>query len=183
MRDTVISLLIAAVSTFGFSILFFVHPRRLFLATFGGVLTWGAYLFACHFLEGDLLPNLLAALIGAGFSELCARLTRVPVPVYMLPAVVPLVPGGKLYETMFGMVSGAYASAAQSALVTLKIALGIAGGIMVASAVGLLLRPRRRRNEKETMPGDGQTAPVVAAETDTEGNGVLDEPSSESQTV
>ena len=82
MRDTVISLLIAAVSTFGFSILFFVHPRRLFLATFGGVLTWGAYLFACHFLEGDLLPNLLAAMIGAGFSELCARLTRVPVPVY-----------------------------------------------------------------------------------------------------
>ncbi len=160
MRDVVISLLIAAISTLGFSILFFVHPRRLFLATFGGVLTWGAYLLAAHFLGGELLPNLLAALVGAGYSELCARLTRVPVPVYMLPAVITLVPGGKLYETMFFMVSGAYTQAARAALVTLQIALGIAGGIMAASAVGLFLRPRKPRDPVSGTPAVQAVAPI-----------------------
>ena len=69
MKDVVISLITAALGTLGFSILFYVHPRRLTLATLGGVLTTAMYLLAGHFLGGELLPNLLGALVGAGFSD------------------------------------------------------------------------------------------------------------------
>ena len=93
----------------------------------------------------------------------------------MLPAVVPLVPGGKLYETMFGMVTGAYASAAQSALTTLKIALGIAGGIMVASAVGLLLRRRKQFGVVVNTSG----APEAVQGVCIDGSGVPNEPPSD----
>ncbi|MBQ8341967.1 MAG: threonine/serine exporter family protein [Clostridia bacterium] len=143
MKDIVVSLLTAALGTLGFSILFYVHPRRLTLATLGGVLTTAVYLLAGHLLGGELLPNLLGALVGAGFSEICARLTKVPVPVYMVPCVITLVPGSALYATMFNFVSGNYAIAADAALTTLVVALGIAGGIVIASVIGLLIRPRR----------------------------------------
>lgn len=142
MKDVVVSLITAALGTLGFSILFYVHPRRLTLATLGGVLTTAMYLLAGHFLGGELLPNLLGALVGAGFSEICARLTKVPVPVYMVPCVIPLVPGSALYATMFNFVSGNYATAADAALKTLVVALGISGGIVIASVIGLLIRPR-----------------------------------------
>ena len=66
MRESVTMLITAAISTLGFSILFYVHPRRLFVATLGGVLTTAAYLLAGHFLGGELLPNLIGALVGAG---------------------------------------------------------------------------------------------------------------------
>lgn len=142
MSDVIVSLITGALGTLGFSILFYVHPRRLTLATLGGVLTTGVYLLAGHFLGGELLPNLLGALIGAGFSEICARLTKVPVPIYMVPCVIPLVPGSALYATMFNFVSGNYGAAAAAALTTLEVALGISGGIVIASVLGIFIRPR-----------------------------------------
>lgn len=143
MRESIIMLVTAAISTLGFAILFYVHPRRLLVATLGGILTTAVYLLAGHFIGGELLPNLLGALAGAGFSEIMARATKAPVPVYMVPCVIPLVPGGGLYETMFSFVSGNYPAAAEAGLRTLRIALGIAGGIVIASVLGILLRPHR----------------------------------------
>ena len=137
-------LITAALSTLGFSILFFVHPRHLPLSTLGGLLACGAYLLACHFLEGELLPNMLGALVGAGFSEIMARLTKAPVPIYLVPCIIPLVPGSGLYATMFGFVTGDYATAASAGMKTLEMALGIAGGIVIASVLGMVLRRRRR---------------------------------------
>lgn len=142
MQNAVIMLVTSVLATLGFSILFFVHPRRLLVATLGGVLTTGVYLLGIHFIGGELLPNLLGALAGAGFSEIMGRLTKVPVPVYMVPCIIPLVPGGALYATMFNFVSGNYAAAATSGMQTLQIALGIAGGIVIASVLGIIFRPK-----------------------------------------
>ncbi len=140
MPNIIIPLLTAALGTLGFSILFYVHPRRLALATLGGILTCAVYLAGKHFLGGELLPNFLGAIVGAGFSEICARATKVPVPVYMFPAIITLAPGSSLYAAMFALVSGAYRDAAQAGFVTLQIALGIAGGIVVTSVIGLFVR-------------------------------------------
>ena len=144
MPNEIVMLITAAISTLGFSILFYVHPRRLLVATLGGVLTTAVYLLAGRFVGGELFPNLLAALMGAGFSEIMARVTKVPVPVYMVPCVIPLVPGGGLYETMFSFVTGNYAAAATAGMRTLQIALGIAGGIVIASVLGIIFRPRSK---------------------------------------
>ena len=142
MQNAIIMLITAALATLGFSILFYVHPRRLLVATLGGVLTTGIYLLGVHFIGGELLPNLLGALAGAGFSEIMGRLTKVPVPVYMVPCIIPLVPGGALYETMFSFVTGNYLAAAGVGMRTLQIALGIAGGIVIASVLGIIFRPK-----------------------------------------
>ena len=142
MPNAAVMLITAALSTLGFSILFYVHPRRLLVATLGGLLTTAAYLLAGHFLDGELLPNLIGALVGAGYSEIMARVTKVPVPVYMVPCVIPLVPGSGLYGTMFNFVTGNYAAAATAGMRTLQIALGIAGGIVIASVLGIIFRPR-----------------------------------------
>ena len=142
MQDPIVMLITAALSTLGFSILFYVHPRRLLVATLGGTLTCGVYLLGVHFIGGELLPNLLGALVGAGFSEIMGRLTKVPVPIYMVPCVIPLVPGGGLYATMFNFVAGNYDAAATAGMRTLQIALGIAGGIVIASVLSIIFRPK-----------------------------------------
>lgn len=152
MKEVIVTLVTAVLGTVGFSILFFVHPRRLPVATLGGLLTCAVYLLVGHFLDGELVPTLVAAFVGAGYSEVCARLTKTPVPVYMTPAVIPLVPGGALYSTMFHLVGGAYELAGDSGLVTLQAAMGIAGGIVAASVLGLFLHPRCRHSQK--MPSD-----------------------------
>ena len=151
MQNPVIMLATAALGTLGFSILFYVHPRRLLVATLGGILTCGVYLLCGHLIGGELLPNLLGALVGAGFSEIMGRLTKAPVPVYMVPCVIPLVPGSALYGAMFNFVAKHYSDAATYALTTLEVALGIAGGIVVASVIGLFIRPKKDRKRKKLI--------------------------------
>jgi uncharacterized membrane protein YjjB (DUF3815 family) len=148
MPNATVMLITAALSTLGFSILFYVHPRRLLMATLGGLLTTAAYLIAGRFIDGELLPNLFGALVGAGYSEIMARVTKVPVPIYMVPCVIPLVPGSGLYGTMFNFVTGNYSAAAEAGLRTLQTALGIAGGIVIASVLGILFRPRLFKKKK-----------------------------------
>jgi uncharacterized membrane protein YjjB (DUF3815 family) len=148
MPNATVMLITAALSTLGFSILFYVHPRRLLMATLGGLLTTAAYLIAGRLIDGELLPNLIGALVGAGYSEIMARVTKVPVPIYMVPCVIPLVPGSGLYGTMFNFVTGNYSAAAEAGLRTLQTALGIAGGIVIASVLGILFRPRLFKKKK-----------------------------------
>ena len=87
-------------------------------------------------------------MVGAGFSEIMSRLTKAPVPIYMVPCVIPLVPGSGLYAAMFNFVAGNYTAAAAAGMRTLEISMGIAGGIVVASVIGLFIRPRKKRIAK-----------------------------------
>ncbi len=135
---TVLKLVTAAMGSLGFSILFYLKPRRLPLATLGGFLSCGVYLLVQFFVGGELIPNLAGAFAGAIFSEIMARATKAPVPVYLLPCIIPLVPGGLLYRTMNHFIRGAYGQAGTYALTTLAVAVGIAGGIMAASVIGML---------------------------------------------
>ena len=143
MQNPIIMLITAALATLGFSILFYIHPRRLVVATLGGVLTTGIYLLGVRFIGGELFPNLLGALVGAGFSEIMGRLTKVPVPIYMVPCVIPLVPGGRLYYTMSALVSSDMEGFRANGFRTVEIALGIAVGIVLVSTIFSYIRSLR----------------------------------------
>ena len=103
-REIVIRLVFSTVSTVGLSILFYIRPRRLPLATLGGFLTYAVYLLVHTVLASEFVCNMLASLAGALYAELLARRTRVPVTVYTIPCVIPLVPGSVLYRTMSSLV-------------------------------------------------------------------------------
>lgn len=149
-QELLISLLTATLGSVGFSIIFYAKPKRLPLSALGGLLTWAVYLGVKALIGGELISNLVAALAGAIFSELTARLTKAPVPVYLMPCIIPLVPGGMLYETMSRFVGGAYAEAGAYGLLTLKVAVGIAGGIIASSVLVMLYRYVQNRLGKHT---------------------------------
>ena len=143
-----IRLVAATLATLGFSIFFFVHPRRLFPAVLGGCISCAIYLLANHFWGGELLPNFVAAAVAAVYAEMCARITRVPVTVYLLPGVIALAPGGALYNTVFHLANEQYTEALIYGRTTLQISLGIAGGVAIGSMLGVLLRAYKRARRK-----------------------------------
>lgn len=140
VKTICITLISAMLGSVGFAILFYTKPKRLPWAALGGLLTCAVYLLFRHWAGGELIPNLVAAFVGSVFSEVTARLTKAPVPVYLVPCTIPLVPGGMLYETMSRFVGGAYAQAGRYGLLALEVAVGIAAGIIAASVFGLFLR-------------------------------------------
>ncbi len=131
-------IVMAMLGALGFSILFYIRPRRLPWAALGGIITCGVYLFTQFWLGGEFIPNLAGSFFGAIFSEIVARVTKAPVPIYLVPCMITLVPGGLLYRTMSSFIQGEYGQAGSFGLAALSVAAGIAGGIMAASVVGMV---------------------------------------------
>ena len=125
----------AALSTLGFALLFHVRPCHLPVATLGGALSWVAYLLAEKAGAGLFLGSLLAAMAVCLWSETMARVRKAPANVFLIPGIIPLLPGSKLYYTMSAMVSRDSETLFLQGTGTALVAVGIAGGIVVASEI------------------------------------------------
>lgn len=131
-----ISQLIAAfIGSLGFALFFKMKGRQVFLAAVGGAVTWGVYLLAYNYLESYFVSNLIAAVFVAIFAEIMARVNKAPTTIFLTAAAVPLIPGGSLYYTMFGLVSEDQELFVQSGTTAIVIALAIAFGFVIVAVL------------------------------------------------
>ena len=70
----------------------------------------------------------------AALSELCAVLSRTPATVFLIPGLIPLVPGGGMFQTMRAFVQGDPDTAARIGFTTLSAAGAIVLGIAISSS-------------------------------------------------
>ncbi|WP_346935829.1 threonine/serine exporter family protein [Clostridium sp.] len=130
-----IQIITAYIGSLGFALLFNIKKERILYASIGGIITWCIYLLSFYYCEDIFLSNMIAAILATTYSEVLARLHKAPTTVFLLPSIVPLVPGGSLYYSMSYAVMGNKTNFDIYALSTLKTALGIAVGIIVVSVI------------------------------------------------
>ena len=135
MNATLLQLLTAFTGSMGFALLFGLRRRYIFTASLGGMLAWGVYL-ACRFLSlSTFLSCLVAAAFAIFYAEFLARLQKTPATLFVVPAIIPLVPGSSLYYAMSYAVRGDAVSAGTAGTETLLSALAIAAGISFVFAI------------------------------------------------
>lgn len=125
----------AAAGTLGYCLLINVKRNKIVYGCLGGVVSTFLY---CACVEAGLTPllqNLIPAAVVTLYAEVLARVIKAPATVFLIPSIIPLVPGGRLYYTMRAIVDGDADSAKIYAMETIVIALGIAVGIVVISLV------------------------------------------------
>lgn len=135
MKESIIQLITAFAGSLGFALLFGIRRKHVAVAALGGMLAWGVYLLLQTWTPGVFLPNLAAALFSSAWANLLARLRKCPATLFLVPAIIPLVPGSSLYYAMDSVVNGDYAAAAHYGHATLGCALAIAAGISVISVL------------------------------------------------
>lgn len=101
----IIQLIAAFVGSIGFAIVLKIKGKQILFAGIGGTITWLIYLLAYGELNSYFLGNLIAAIFVAIYAEIMARINKAPATIFLTAAAVPLIPGGSLYYTMFGLVS------------------------------------------------------------------------------
>ncbi len=110
-------------------------PRRTILpASFCGGAGWGVYL-AFAFTGNDLYQYFAAAVAITMLSEILARVQKCPVTLYLIPALLPLVPGGGIYYTMEHCLNGDNDLFLQTGLHTLAIAGCLALGVLLVTSL------------------------------------------------
>jgi len=130
-----ITIVAAAVGSAGFAFIFNAKKSQILCATISGLLVSGMYLLLQSHYDSILLDNMLCAMLVTAYAEIFARIMKAPSSVFLLPAIIPLVPGGFLYYTMYGLVTGANDFAWENANSTMLTGLGIAMGILVISVI------------------------------------------------
>lgn len=130
---------LAAAGAVGFAVLFNVRGQKLFWIALGGAGGWGVYQLALQETKGVFSALLLATLAVALLSEGLARAKKAPVLLFLVPMLIPLIPGGDLYYAMESLVQGAQQTFWQRVQLVLLEAGAIALGILcVASGVNVV---------------------------------------------
>lgn len=148
-----VQILSSFIGALGFSILFNMRGKKLFFAGLGGFVSWTVYLVLASMTTSTFLPNLAASMAATIYAEVLARLSKSPATIFLIGAIIPLVPGGQLYYTMNYAVAKNWGLFAIYGQRTLIIAMAVSGGIMMVSSVyrlynGLVLG--RVKKEKQT---------------------------------
>ena len=140
-----IQLAAAFFGSLGFSMLFGLRKKYLFPAALGGLLAWAVYLVTQHALDNSFVSNLAAGAFSVVYADILARLLKNPTTLFLTPAILPMVPGGALYEAMSHAVRGEAELARSCGSAAINTALAIAAGICIMLAFHEL-RPKSERD-------------------------------------
>lgn len=145
------SVFYACAAAFGFGIFFNLRGKKLVTASFCGGIGWLFYLIGAF--GGDVFQNFLASCAITVFAEIMARAQRAPVIVYLAPALIPLVPGGTIYEAMLYALNGEndlfISTGLRAMTITGALSLGIVAISSMVQLVNLRQTPRRAAQDRK----------------------------------
>ncbi|MBR5602340.1 MAG: threonine/serine exporter family protein, partial [Clostridia bacterium] len=121
------------VALLGIAVIFDVPPKKMFWAMVGSIISCVLMLIGDKYGLDPLITNMIATAIPCVYCEIMARVLKTPTTVFMIPTLLPLVPGSRLYYTMFYLFSGEQELFLDNMLIAVKICTGIAVAIIVVT--------------------------------------------------
>ena len=131
--EILIEIAAAAGGSLGFALLFRIKGFRLLLCAAAGAVVWSVYLGVLSIGLNFLVANTIAAMIGTMISEIFARIFHSPATSFIAPTVIPLIPGGTLFDALQALIAGNMSQAGSLGVRTASIAAVIAAGIYASS--------------------------------------------------
>lgn len=139
------------VATLAFSYLYQLPLRIMLLSGLTGMAGWMVY-FLTNASLGTGVSMFLSAIVITLLSRLFSALDRKPVTVFLVPGIVPIVPGAALFFMVFNLLMLSYRDAAHygvSALITCgAVVLGIAFVNTIPQKLFVKLHPKTKTKEE-----------------------------------
>lgn len=140
----IIQVISAFFATFFFGILFNISKKELMYCGFIGACGWIIYLIFHELSSSVVLSSFVSALGISMISRIFAKVRRVPVTIFLISGLIPLVPGAGMYRTMYAMLSQNFQDTAFYGAQTLQVAGVIAIAIIFASSIPLVPKKQIR---------------------------------------
>ncbi|MBB6214826.1 uncharacterized membrane protein YjjB (DUF3815 family) [Anaerosolibacter carboniphilus] len=129
----------AYISTVGFSLLFNIPRTAILKSALIGATGWLIYAEVNQLSQTAILATFLGACAVSILSEIFARKFREAVTVFVIPGILPLVPGSGMYNTMLALIQKNFSKAALVGSETIFIAASIAVAILLVSSFTRLI--------------------------------------------
>jgi len=135
-------------STVAFGVLFNVPRRSLISGGLVGMLGWMIYVALTAEIQMNLVTaTLISAFSVATISQFLARLHKMPVTLFSISGIIPLVPGGLAYDTIRHFIENNYSEGFRLGSITLLIAGAIAFGLIFAGVITETFKTQSYRRE------------------------------------
>lgn len=131
--DLLVKLIASFVGSAAFAVVFKVNRRHVVFGAINGFLTYFVYYTVVYFIESAFAAALVSTAVAALFAEIMARKRRAPASVFLIPGVIPTVPGSNLYFFMRYILESNLPEAFSQLGIALGVALGIACGTVSVS--------------------------------------------------
>ena len=135
-----LEILYSFVDSFSFGVIFNIKGRKVFFAGLGGALSQACYGFLAIYLSNEIPAYLFATIITAIYAEIMARISKTPATVFLVPSIIPLVPGGMIYNTMEYCLMGENIMFFNKLIETIGVAGALAMGILIVSSINKVIR-------------------------------------------
>lgn len=147
----ILETIVSFISTLGFGIIFNIKGKKLFFAALGGGLSWFIYALCLNIGLTEISALFLSSVVFSSYSEIFARILKTPVTTLVVCALIPLVPGGGMYYTMFEAVTGNINKALELGLNTMASAGILALGVIFVSTLTRLIMSHKRKLEIKNL--------------------------------
>jgi len=127
------------IGTLGFCILFHVPPRHMIPASFGGALGWIAYVYLTSNGTSTIAACFLGACVISALAEIFSRAGKEATTLFIIPGIIPLVPGATLYYTMRSLLANDFEAAARLGTEALFMAGSIAIALLLIASLTRIL--------------------------------------------
>src|SRR5690625_57515 len=143
--EWLLHLLFSFTASFFFAVLFDAPKRLFFFAGVAGATGWTVSrilldLFSMHEIYATMFGTLVLGIV----CHLMARLLKEPATMFMVPGIIPFVPGGLAYEATSLLVQFEYNESLNTMLEVILIAGGVAVGLLFADYLSKLFIHRNR---------------------------------------
>lgn len=115
---------------------YFNCPKKslIYIAILGGF-SWIIYAIMRDFELSYILSGVSSAFVIGISSEFLARKLKMPATIFLIPGLVPLVPGAGMYYIMYYLIEQNYVAFQDKAIETIFLGSSLAAGVVVSSSI------------------------------------------------
>ncbi|AZV45564.1 threonine/serine exporter family protein [Peribacillus asahii] len=146
MFEQVVTSFIASAA---FGVLFNAPKQSLIKCGLVGMIGWVLYYGLVEIEYDSIFATLVAAFVVGVISQFFAKRYKMPIIIFTIAGIIPLVPGGLSYDAMKHFVENDYNVAVQLAAKVCMLAGAIAMGIIFAEVMNQLMIKYNRRKQSE----------------------------------
>ena len=141
--------ILAMFATLGCCIIFHLPYRCMPVSAMIGAVGWTCCQLLTQAELSIAVSTFIATLLVALLGEVFSRVLKDAATLFVIPGIIPLVPGGGMYYTMLYFIQGDMASAGEWGTRTVLIAIAIAIALLVMSSIVRIIVNINRKFSKE----------------------------------
>jgi uncharacterized membrane protein YjjB (DUF3815 family) len=146
-----IQIFMGFLGSLGFGFLFNIRGKKLVIASLGGLMSWAVFLLLEPLFPPEALRYFFSAAAVTVYAEVFARIIKTPTTTFLVPSLIPLIPGGALYYTMNYALNEQWAAFAAKAFYTLELAVALALGIIAVTTLNRMVNVIVKKLRKQSF--------------------------------